>query len=279
MVILDSLVGCDNLGLLGDPAMEPTAADTVGDRSRFLVWAEPTDRAIHSSGLSSRHGLGGQVANSSAQRLARAAAIERDLEKGVRAQGTGYLVSEVARLLALAEDLDEREASLKDRLAVMEATIGALQIPVVREALSVENVAGASSISVSADMPLDAADGFHFLEYDDDGNPFRWTGAAGNSFRFGLQVDRSTELAVELALWPFGRVMSQAPSAIACEVDGVRGVARRSDTSKTDAVYVVALPPLQRSGDTTLMFEVPTGPADDGDDREIGVPFRYLQVG
>ncbi len=199
MVILDSLVGCDNLGLLGDPAMEPTAADTVGDRSRFLVWAEPTDRAIHSSGLSSRHGLGGQVANSSAQRLARAAAIERDLEKGVRAQGTGYLVSEVARLLALAEDLDEREASLKDRLAVMEATIGALQIPVVREALSVENVAGVGVIRRS----LKGAYGSEGIPHRRGGEPFSIPPASDPSavFPTGVGVNRPSSWPCRIHQW------------------------------------------------------------------------------
>ncbi len=178
------------------------------------------------------------------------------------------------------EELEELLLKMGERLDTLEASVGALHVPLVRDSM-VRGIDGVpSEISITADMPLDPADGFHALEYDSGGRPFRWTGAAGNVFRFSVPLDRRARVVANLALWAFGRVMADGPTSIACEVDGVRGIAKRSAITDVDAVFEVELPASPKRMSAVLAFEVPTGPPENSeDDREIGVPFRYLQVG
>lgn len=198
--------------------------------------------------------------------------IARELEPAVASQGAVALVDIIARL---AVRLSRQEAELEERLSALERAIGLLGP--LGEAGAGVSWSPPSSVSVPADAPLTAAEGFHDVEISDGGGSYRWTGANGNDFHFTIVVDRSRELVARLALWPRGPALSPVPDALDCAVDGKYAKAFAAD--EDPGTYVVRLPTRVGGVFTRVSFTtaIRSGAAD-GDSRTLGVPFRSLTV-
>lgn len=134
-----------------------------------------------------------------------------------------------------------------------------------------------TGLDIYAAQLLDPRDGFHGLEYGDDGVPFRWTGPQRH-FSFRVNVDRKTPLLVELDV---AMLMDEARQrdlqllvdgnifAVPLERVGSRHVGR------------ALLPPAERQAMTVLTFVVPTTlrvGSDAADQRELGLAFRRLAI-
>lgn len=166
-----------------------------------------------------------------------------------------------ARIVAL-----EATATLHDR---MTAAIAATERPVTMP----------KKASVDAVFSLGVEAGFHGLEYDESGAPFRWTGP-GRLFHFELFVDRDVPLDFRLR---YSRVFVDEPTQrILCHVDG----------EAVEAVVVPVdgemelrgtLPTRAGANGTVLMFACSKtdSPAERGgseDTRHLGIQFRWLRV-
>lgn len=205
----------------------------------------------------------------------RTAEIAGDLERAVRAEGVRHLVRVVADLTAKLERIGEQLSNDDERLKSLEVAADALSIPLVRG--SVQTVELPVSATVSADMPLTEAEGFHRIEYATTGDVYRWTGANGEQFGFVLMVDRSQEMLAELVLWPRGPGMTPVPAVLHCAVDGQPH--RATASGRESGTYELRLPVREGGAFTQLHFVTPVGAPDhEGDDRILGVPFRYLTV-
>jgi hypothetical protein len=206
----------------------------------------------------------------------REAEVARGLEQAVRAEGSGQLIAAVARLTARYERAEAQLVATEGRVAVLEAAVDALGIPMLRGLA--EGLQPPATVTISADMPLDERDGFHWVEHPEAGDPYRWTGANGGDFRFVFMVDRSVELKARLALGRRGPGMESKPEWLECIVDGQH--TRAMATGKTEALFEVTLPVRSGGSLTQLVYSTATGPAEaEGDKRELGAPFRYLTVG
>ncbi len=120
--------------------------------------------------------------------------------------------------------------------------------------------------------------GFHQLEYDDEGLPYRWTGPE-RQFSVQMFVSRRTPAAFELS---FGKFFADSP------VEQLRGFVDGEEVPlmiRFGAQGYEArgeMPPRQQAGCTVLTFLVPVmgSPAASGstDRRALGLQFAGLSV-
>lgn len=125
-----------------------------------------------------------------------------------------------------------------------------------------------TSLQILASFPVRGENGFHRQEYDKEGRPFRWT--AGESFRFHGRIDRSLPLAFRLVIsdWGSGRTVERIV------IDGMEqsvAVTRQGG----DLVYKGVMDP---SDGTDFLIECTSEITIADDGRELGVPFRELQL-
>jgi hypothetical protein len=117
--------------------------------------------------------------------------------------------------------------------------------------------------------------GFHQLETDHDGNPFRWTRSEA---RFYFIIDRSVP--VKFSAQFGGMASKKGAASIRCFDDGVRietAVKADADSFQLSGL----LPSRSRAGGTTLTFLFPpASPAEHGlpDTRVLGSAFYWLDI-
>ncbi len=120
--------------------------------------------------------------------------------------------------------------------------------------------------------------GFHELEHDPDGQPFRWTGPDPR-FSFEFFINRTTPARFVLRFGPL--FTGGSPIGLLCFVDGEPApVKLQAATTCFEAVGV--LPPRRDAGGSVLSFVCPQmgSPASQGldDARMLGLLFRRLTV-
>jgi hypothetical protein len=178
------------------------------------------------------------------------------------------LVDELARQLALIDEL-------ASELRVLRAQ------NIVRDILlpqAVSQYRGVDNAVVDAGMPLAGSAGFYPLEYDELGQPFRWTGP-GAVFQFDLHVDRSSPLAFSLIVNASSGIDPASTRAFSdgaelpCEVVDrvgrleIRGLLLPRDTLGLTRLHFMP----------TRMFR-PSETGNSSDDRALGVVFRELRL-
>ena len=176
------------------------------------------------------------------------------------------LMLELARQQALIDDL-----ALQVRVLRAERSLGEALLPRVETSYG-----GLDRAHLDAGMPLDPEKGFYALEYDGNGQPFRWTGPQP-VFSFDLHLDRRGPLAVALQIASgYGEVSDR----LRAFSDGVELPLTRQ-TVAGGVAYSLVLLPRAMPGITRLSFLVKklfTPAASHIDQRKLGVVFRELDV-
>jgi hypothetical protein len=134
-----------------------------------------------------------------------------------------------------------------------------------------------AQLDIYAAQLLEPQEGFHGLEYDDNGVPFRWTGPQRH-FSFRVSIDREMPLAVELDVMCM--MEEQRQRDLNLLVDGSLFPCR---LQREGSGYVgrALLPAAAGQATATLTFIVPATLRPDPatrDQRELGVAFRKLAI-
>jgi hypothetical protein len=134
------------------------------------------------------------------------------------------------------------------------------------------------SVEIDAISSFVDQTGFHELEHDGEGQPYRWTGP-DRHFSFQILIDRSAPAAFTLCFGSFFADVS--PDQLQAFVDGSE-VALSVQSTSNGYEASSALPPRSEPGETTLTFVVPKvgSPQSNNspDKRVLGVMFRWLKV-
>lgn len=198
----------------------------------------------------------------------------RDLTRTIRQR-----ISEGAPLDALAQEL-ARQQALLDELAEQLRVLRAQRV--LRDVLLPQaqvSYKGLSVARIEAGMPLDTRRGFYSLEYDEHGQPFRWTGPAP-SFHFDMHLDRTAPLRFRLVL---AAGMGEALNEIRAFCDGAELPLDLQESTRT-AEFSAVLLPRESLGLTRLsfmpyeMFQPKSPGGETTDHRLLGVVFRELTL-
>jgi hypothetical protein len=128
---------------------------------------------------------------------------------------------------------------------------------------------------ISADMLIDAADGFYPLEWTPNGLPYRWTGPK-REFRFAFRVNRSLDASFQLTcIAVHGGV---GPESVTARVDG--RFVQTSVRHVPEGFQILG--PIEKkpsSRSVEIVFEMPTmSIASESDSRLIGLAFTALDT-
>jgi len=185
-----------------------------------------------------------------------------------------------ALLKSIAREILSLRRAQAELAAKMEV-FGSLQAAADRIAAAESDVRGASAPSrvvVDAAQSFQGSTGFHELEHDPDGQPFRWTGPEPR-FSFEFFIDRRRPAKFMMRFGPL--FSGGSPVGLLCFVDGEpTPVKLQAATTCFEAVGV--LPPRPEPGGSVLSFVCPSmaSPAAQGlaDSRMLGLLFRRLTV-
>jgi hypothetical protein len=124
---------------------------------------------------------------------------------------------------------------------------------------------------------MDAADGVWFLEYNQAGIPYRWTGP-GHFTRLRFHVDRTAPLRLRFHFISLGR--NGAGDRLSVDIDNAVHVLSEDGSPLTLATRPVA--PRAQSGPTDVFLHVPVlfSPSESGlnDMRTLGVALARVEV-
>ena len=117
--------------------------------------------------------------------------LREELSREVRASGVDAIITKLAHLIDIAEQLNDQHADLaSDMRFRVKALENSLQVlptaPLDSADMFLDQIALNAGMALSRDM------GLHKLDYTKSGMPYRWTGPETES-RFVLYVDRSVE--------------------------------------------------------------------------------------
>ncbi len=172
-----------------------------------------------------------------------------DLRRDYRSTGIESLMTVVSKQIVAQENAASEAASsggLAARVAALEHVVEALT-----RHYEIRDEGYASECGVTAEGAFEEADGFHKLEYTNNGLAYRWTGPTP-SFKFVLFLDRSRRLETALNLCKFSLGDGMTVRAY---VDGA--LAKWDDVRVGEAVatHLLKLPKLERNRHTVLQFE------------------------
>lgn len=182
---------------------------------------------------------------------------------------------EIGRQLALLSLLAER---LLYENEVNRSSLELINVPIMRGLLNGKLVT--SRLHVTAEAPFDAVSGFHALEHDLKGSPFRWTGPS-SQFKFELMIDRTRVCNAVLRMLNSGHLTLQYLNSMRVYVDGKNVPATPKITELVELQF--AIPPRASSvSQSSIIIECPMwSPAsaqNSEDTRMLGVPFFDLSI-
>ena len=167
-------------------------------------------------------------------------------------------------------------AAIEARLAAMPAL--SAKADRILAASEAENTEYPRSLVVDADAAFAGASGFHDLEYDSLGLPYRWTGP-DPKFSFEAYVERSASARFALSFDDF--LVPGPKDELRGFVDGAPAplkVERRGDLHVAFGI----LPARAERGPTTITFDCPQmGRLQEpgrAEKREVGLRFRALTI-
>lgn len=196
----------------------------------------------------------------------RLAATKKAVRKRLLSGGIEAIIEEFSSLHVEKEDLERR-------LEAQERAIKMLQLPIVDDV--VDTIALPPSAVVDADSLLEGA-GFHELEYNDAGQPFRWTGPGGK-FSLIAYVDRSIDKLATLELLPQEGSARLVAERLRVTVDGKEVNSRFNEAAAVHEIQF-KLAPMQGRAATAIVFHQSVWSPAGGDERLLGVAFRRLIV-
>lgn len=165
------------------------------------------------------------------------------------------------------------ELATEVRILRGERRLRDILLPEVRAAYK-----GLDIVKIDAGQPLSEDQGFYSLEYDQQGQAFRWTGPRP-IFYFDLHLDRSSPLRMRVVL---ANGFGARARALRAFCDGAEIPLEKTETpSRTQ--YSAVLFPREAHGLTRIAF-LPTEMFRPGalpgheDQRVLGVVFREIQV-
>ncbi|SDB74884.1 hypothetical protein SAMN02927895_05587 [Belnapia rosea] len=124
---------------------------------------------------------------------------------------------------------------------------------------------------------IEAGSGFHFLEYGEDGTPYRWTGPDPEA-RLVFWVDRSRLLRLQVRVRSFGAGGPERPVVVT--IDGQPYPARL--VPQASALVAGPLPVLNAIRPTEVVLRSPVmfSPAQDGgsDERLLGMAISHIEL-
>jgi hypothetical protein len=170
---------------------------------------------------------------------------------------------------------DERLRAVEERIARLEARLAEVAAGTAARAPLPEPALPASLV-LTADMYLPLGTGCHDVEFDDAGQPFRWTGPSTDFFLAGA-FDRRELCEARLDLLFANPAVP--PEKTRLFVDGVE---LALDTRRTEGgswQLVAVLPPRAVSGETTFHFAACATFAPPGDNRRLGLAFARFACG
>jgi hypothetical protein len=184
----------------------------------------------------------------------------------------------------LLESLTDELLRLHRACAALQARLSALEVTqTIQDRIAPsEKLAAVTAlpkkITIDAAFSLPAEAGFHTLEYDRQGAPFRWTGPEP-SFRFELMLNRTAPADLKLR---YSQVFADIQDyEIPCFVDGAEIEITQVAVDGEFELHGV-IPPREGGGGTVLTFVCPTPSAEEaamsGDTRSLGLAFRWLKV-
>jgi hypothetical protein len=132
------------------------------------------------------------------------------------------------------------------------------------------------SLCIDAAQLFEPGNGFYQLEYERNGQPFRWTGP-GRDFSFSLFIDRTASLQVRLEVAYMMDPTRQNDLVVLVDGELLACTLTRQTGCWIGEVIVPALPASQA---TNLVFVVPCviKPDSNNDTRTLGVAFRKLAI-
>lgn len=171
-------------------------------------------------------------------------------------------------VLALFEKTARLEAELLELRSEAFAVSGIHLLEEFLVAETPESCNPPKRLSLVASEKWDADDGFHFLEWTEEGLPYRWVGPS-RFFRFSAELDRTEEVGARLAI--VAHIPDLSLKDIICRVDGAR-TPIRADQSTLEVVV-----PRSRHNRVVLDYEVPlVSPAAPPDERMLSVAVNSL---
>lgn len=182
---------------------------------------------------------------------------------------------EIARYFAALSLLAERVLYESD---VNRRSLDLINIPIASGILDGHMVL--QSVRITAESPFDSGAGFHNLEHDSAGLPFRWTGPAPQ-FRIELMVDRSSARRGVLRMLNSGHLTAAYLGVMRIYVDGKLCPARASLGQFAQLEF--SLPKRESSiASTSIVAECavwsPSETEGSADTRRLGVPFFDLLI-
>ncbi len=186
-------------------------------------------------------------------------ALVNSLEMEIARVTDGYTAM-LARVTAI-----ESLHSVDNRLLVDDDTVESAELP--------------KSVLIDAAHSLSGAAGFHALEHDETGAPFRWTGP-DPSFAFDFFIDRTH--GAHFTLRFIRLYCGSDPSSLRCFVDGTETPLTFTVTLK-GVEAAGAIRPRTAAGATIVSFlcSAMSSPAEleaTDDDRSLGLAFKSLNV-
>lgn len=174
--------------------------------------------------------------------------------------------------------LGQANAVLTARVMAME-TLQIIIDRIARAADEADAKVFPTSVILDATHSIPGSWGFHNLEYDETGRPFRWTGPDRN-FSFPVFVNRRVPLEFKLS---FGRICGGFPiEGIRAFLDG-EPIQIQSDVSSHGQMITGKITKREVIGGTVLTFVCPatTSPAtfeSNDDHRLLGLSFYSLAI-
>jgi hypothetical protein len=183
-----------------------------------------------------------------------------------------------------AAKASEPDPSVDERLRAMERRLSRLEAKLAEVAAAATappaDSAGEETLPaalvLAADMYLPPGTGFHDLEFDGGGRPYRWTGPGTDFFLAGT-LDRS--MPCELRLDILFADPAVPPEATRCFVDGVE---LSLDTRRPEWggwQLVATVPRRAAPGETTFHFATAGTFAPPTDTRRLGIAFARFACG
>lgn len=186
---------------------------------------------------------------------------------------------------ALLASLGAELLRLHEAYAAMSARLNALEVTqsLQDKVLEAEQLHQLSelpnALSIEASFALPASAGFYALEYDNVGNPFRWTGP-DPVFHFEIMLNRTGPANLCMRYMRLFAALSN--QKVRCYVDGDE-IETEHWAIDSECEVRGLIPPREGPGATVVMFVCPrvASPADlhvSEETRKLGLAFRWLKI-
>jgi hypothetical protein len=193
------------------------------------------------------------------------------------------LSNDLATLRGEDESIIRRLESLEREVARLRASLATLEdIERYRDTLLrrhgvVEQSSLSRSCQLAAREFVELGSGFHFLEYSEGEDAYRWTGPQSEA-RLTFWLDRTGPILVRIGIRAFGAGSAETPVLV--EVDGESFTAAYDASLR--ALVVGPVPPRPHAGPTEVVIHSPVmfcpAQSGQGDSRLLGMAINRIEL-